>query len=168
MPKDRKLPSVDRLREAMLYDPQTGSIVRGSDSKRGRWKAGSPMGTLSKGYLYINLDRVIYGAHRMIWKYMTGEDPSGDIDHINGNPSDNRWCNLRVATRGQNTLNRTALKNNKLGAKGVHQIKTSGRFRARVGIGYKSIDLGVFGTLEEAKAAYDAAAKVLHGDFFKS
>jgi len=45
-------------------------------------------------------------AHRLAWLYMAGAWPSGVIDHMNGDPSDNRWSNLRDVTQAENNANR--------------------------------------------------------------
>lgn len=98
---------------------------------------------------------------------MTGEHPEDHIDHIDRNPSNNAWNNLRLATDQQNLTNKPVSPKNKLGVKGVRRSK-----RKRVGYiatikrDGKSRYLGCFKTIEEAKAAYDAAGQILHGEFF--
>jgi hypothetical protein len=149
----RQLPTQARLKELFHYDPETGKFY--SIQNRRRWKAGRECGTNAGGYISINVDYVIYRAHRLAWMWMTGEDPGPNIDHVNGDSLDNRWSNKRVQS------------NSRTGVKGVHLIK-GGKFRARVQFRGKPKDLGVFDTVEEAKAAYDAAAKIIHGSFHRS
>ena len=110
--KYRPLPSRERLKEILNYDPETGVFTRALN--RRRWKEGQIMGTESCGYVSINVDYVIYRAHRLAWMYMTGEDPQTGIDHVNGNRSDNRWSNLRLANQSQNGRNRTHQCNSEL------------------------------------------------------
>jgi hypothetical protein len=166
--KYQPLPPQERLKEILSYDPETGAFTRARD--RGRWKFGQRMGTVSAdGYINISVDYSIFRAHRLAFVYMTGAEPTAGIDHINGDRGDNRWNNLREAAQVENGMNRTHQRNNRLGLKGVHlHSKTSSRpFCARIQARGRAHYLGVFATPEEAKAAYDAASKVLHGDFSK-
>lgn len=86
-------------------------------------------------------------------------------DHINGNKLDNRKSNLRPATRSQNQANRGVQSNNTSGYKGVHYDKLRNKWRARVVLNRKGINLGDFKTPEEAALAYNTKAKELFGDF---
>ena len=88
-----------------------------------------------------------------------------EIDHRNGNPSDNRWDNLREATSAQNKANRTRPTTNKTGFKGVSFNERSRRFCAHISIGNKTVFLGSFATAEEAHAAYVAKARDIFGEF---
>lgn len=164
----RPLPTQDRLKEVFTYDPETGIFTRRITQGRcGRWKAGTVCGTAAGGYVSINVDYIIYRAHRLAWRYMTGDSPDG-IDHINGDGMDNRFCNLRPANQTQNAGNKRIQKNNKSGYKGVFLHKQTGKYRARLQRYGKLYELGIYNTAEEAKAAYDAAAKIIHGEFFRS
>jgi hypothetical protein len=101
---------------------------------------------------------------------MTGEWPPEnlDIDHINGNRSDNRWCNLRLATRSQNNWNRPPQANNPFGVSGVYlRTYRSGntKWHARVTVDRKPILLGTFDTMDEAVAARRAAEIKYFGEF---
>lgn len=96
---------------------------------------------------------------------------SGDrlqVDHINGNPLDNRRANLRICTRSQNGMNRGKQANNTSGFKGVIWRPKERKWAARIGVDGKKIDLGYFQTKAEAAAAYDAASKRVHGEFANS
>lgn len=166
--KYRELPTQQRLQELFHYNPETGIFTRRID--RGKWKAGEIVGTLTKGYyggyISINVDYLIYRAHRLAWVYMTGALPANGIDHINGERADNRWCNLREATQSQNLANKHCKKTSYTKTKGVYRAKS--KYAAKTRKGKLSIHLGTFDTIAEAKAAYDAAAKILHGEFFRS
>lgn len=162
--KYRTTPSKSYLETIMSYDPEEGTFTRACDRKR--WKKGQPMGTVAGGYLSINVDRTVYRAHRLAWKIMTGEDPVTGIDHINGDPMDNRWANLRLADQTLNSCNRGAAKNNHLGIKGVS--KNRSKFYASVSFRGKRVYRQGFDSAEEAKAAYDRVAQAVHGEFFKA
>jgi hypothetical protein len=90
------------------------------------------------------------------------------VDHINGDPLDNRRVNLRLCTQADNAMNRRKHSGQKTGRnpfKGVFPQKVGGKFFARVtcrGVDYR---LGTFATAEEAARAYDAKARDLHGEF---
>lgn len=88
----------------------------------------------------------------------------GTTDHINRDRLDNRRANLRKCDQAQNSRNTTLAKNNTSGFKGV-QKTPEGRWKARITHNRKEIRIGHYDTREEAAAAYNAAALVLHGDF---
>jgi len=161
--KIRPLPTKAYLHEIFIYDPETGLFHR--KTNRRRWKAGQLCGSLTTdGYININVDRAIYRAHRLAWMYMTGEDPCLNIDHANGIRDDNRWSNLRLANQSDNMCNRPT-KVSSLGLpRGVNQGR-NGKYFARVKKGSVILHLGTFSSVNEAKAAYEAASLVLHGKF---
>ena len=97
---------------------------------------------------------------------MTGKWPENDIDHINVARGDNRFSNLREATRSENLRNRGAQKNNTSGFKGVSWQKSSRKWDARINIHGKVVHLGYFDDPEDAYQAYCQAAKELHGEFY--
>lgn len=85
------------------------------------------------------------------------------VDHVNGNRTDNRRCNLRVCTRSQNGYNQGLPKHNTSGFKGV--CLRNGRWIAGIKSNGKKKHLGSFETPEAAYAAYCSAARELHGEF---
>ncbi len=89
------------------------------------------------------------------------------VDHINGDGLDNRRANLRLCTPAQNAANRSVLPRSKSRVKGVSWCKRDARWIAFIASEGKKKNLGRFDTIEAAKAAYDAAAKQLHGEFFR-
>lgn len=103
--------------------------------------------------------------HRVIGRRL-GFPENLEIDHINGDPMDNRRVNLRPATRSQNLANKGPQKTNKLGVKGV--CKIGNRFRPQLHVNGKIISLPMCATLEEAKRVYDDAAKKHYGEFHYS
>jgi hypothetical protein len=154
-----------KLKEALHYDPSSG-IFTWRITLSPRAMAGSETGKkLSKGYLFVGVFGKIFRAHRLAWFYMTGDWPSHHIDHINGIRSDNRWSNLRLATRSQNACNTGLRANNRSGFKGVSWSNRSRRWAAHIRIHGKSKHIGLFETAEEAHLAYCKAADTLFGEF---
>ena len=101
--------------------------------------------------------------YRLIYLLVNGFMPAGEIDHINGDPSDDRVENLREATSAQQKWNRARCVSNKAGAKGV--IPYGDRYTAQICVDGKSTHLGVFDTVEEASAAYMRRAVSIAGEF---
>lgn len=99
--------------------------------------------------------------HRII---MSAEWPY-QVDHINGDTLDNRRCNLRLATFGQNQRNRVKYANNSSGYKGVSWDKTHEVWKANVRVNGRRISIGTFRDKQEAVAAYNKAAQIIHGRF---
>lgn len=93
--------------------------------------------------------------------------PKGfDIDHINGNKSDNRFCNLRVASRSQNNINRNNIsKNSTSGFTGVSYRKAKDDYRAYITYKGKQISLGIYKNKEEAIKARKEAEVKYYGEF---
>lgn len=156
-----------RLREMLSYDPQIGEF-RWKISPNGRMKAGAIAGKTSKGYRQIGVDGRLYAAHRLAWLYQTGKWPVDLIDHINCDPGDNRFCNLREASRSENARNSKLNARNTSGFKGVTWEKNAKRWMAQIQVNCKNNNLGLFDTPEEAHSAYIAAAEKLHGEFART
>ena len=100
--------------------------------------------------------------HRLIMNIL---DPKIKVDHINGNPLDNRKCNLRLCGTAQNSKNRKLQKNNTSGYKGLEYRSYMNKYRARIFCNGKHIYLGWFKTKEEAAEAYNIAAVKYFGEF---
>ena len=147
--------TADRLKEVLIYDPDTGLFSHRIDrGKHKHIKAGTIVGSVhSEGYVVIDVDRKLYFAHRLAWLYMHGEHPVADIDHINGDRSDNRASNIRVATRSENMPNVSrASKRNSSGLLGAHKYRD--KWSASISINGARKHLGVFDSAEDASAAY--------------
>jgi hypothetical protein len=154
------------LRETLIYDPETGIFTRRIATGRwGRSKPGTPVGYVDRlGRVNIRLEG-LHRAHRLAWLYQTGEWPIAEVDHVNGNPSDNRWSNLRPATRSQNTQNAKMKRFNSHGWKGIYFCKQTQKWKARVIANGKSIYLGVFECPAAAHFAYIVGSTIHHGEF---
>jgi len=102
-------------------------------------------------------------------KVIMGNPMGFEVDHINGNPADNRKSNLRIIKHKQNSYNLNIYKNNRMGYKGVHlhkqRINTSTPFTATIRVNKKLIHLGCFKSLKDAALAYNNASKQYHGEF---
>lgn len=157
----------ERLKELLHYDPNTGvftwRIALGSRS------AGSAAGCVWKGkcnkYIHVRIDRKLYYGQILAWLYMTGGYPPDEVDHKDGDGLNNRWKNLRPASRFENMRNTRKRSNNTSGFKGVSYVKKHDRWTADIGHFGKRHHLGYFGSPEEAHAAYRVAAIRLHGEY---
>lgn len=107
---------------------------------------------------------------KMLWLHrVIMNAPDGVlVDHINGNPLDNRRSNLRLCTHKENMRNRGKSKNNTSGFKGVSWNNQSNKWQAQIAVNKKTIPLGMFVEKEDAARAYDKAARELHGKFAKT
>lgn len=112
----------------------------------------------------IDGKKTIIYLHRVIMAAGLGEI----IDHASGDKLDARRENLRRCTHAENMRNSRVRKNNKLGIKGVYYDSRKGKFRAAIRLDGRKTWLGLHSTAEQAKAAYDAAAKLLHGAFARA
>lgn len=158
--------SVEHLREYLYYESLTGVFTWVNKNQNANCiKVGDIAGDLHKasGYTRICIDGKRHYAHRLAWLYMTGVMPKNLIDHINGDRSDNRFCNLREATIQQNNQNqKISQKGNKSGFLGVSFKKATGKYKARVQANGKNKFLGYFVTPEEASKAYIEAKRIYH------
>lgn len=148
--------TAEMVRQLLSYDPHTGVFtwrVKPAPAIR----AGSIAGrTDARGYSGINIRYKKYASHRLAWLYVTGEWPSQQIDHIDKNPSNNRFSNLRDVSGSDNCLNRDHPGKARAAAtKGVTLLK-SGRWQAQISVNAKVEYLGSFTTEADASAAYQA------------
>lgn len=156
---------MEKLKNLISYCPETGDFTWKKDRTRKGLvfrKAGDPAGCLSKatGYIVIRVEGVNYLAHRIAWFLLTGESPP-TVDHINGVRNDNRFVNLRAATKKQNVRNRHS-------TKGVHKAKGRAKWTAYITVDYRRIHLGQFDTEQEASAVYQKAAEDHFGQFARA
>jgi hypothetical protein len=183
------LPQHFYLVECFDYDPDTGVLrwkIR--PERHFKWNrrvfrhvnnawAGQEAGvifTWSTGlgaYRRVMLNGRYWQNHRIIWKLMTCFDPKEDIDHIDGDGLNNRWNNLREATKIQNGYNRRRW--GKLHAhlpRGVTMTYKKGqttRYVAKIRLNKELIYIGTYATPEEAGKAREAVARQHHGEFFR-
>lgn len=156
--------TTERLKYLMRYDPHTGLFIR-LIANSSRSRIGEIAGSIkSDGRIIIRVDYKMYKAHRLAWFYMTGAWPADQIDHIDGDPLNNRWGNLRLATNSENHCNKLSPLNTS-GYKGVRFEGRWNLWRAEIKRFGKVHWLGYFGSAEAAFAAYCAAAEIHHGEF---
>lgn len=152
--------SAQRLKELLHYDPETG-LFRRFKRFGGHGSLDKPGWVSKNGYLMIKVGGGAHLVHRLAWLYATGCWPEGDIDHRDGNKSNNRLENLRDIPRHVQLQNlRRARSDNASTFLGVG--KTDGGYRARITLDGKTVHIGKFSTPEEAHAAYVAAKRRLH------
>jgi hypothetical protein len=148
----------------LSYNPKTGIFVRLSNKTRTDF-VGRKAGYLNHtGYLFIKIHGRGYNASNIAWLLMTHHWPTMEVDHKNRIRSDCRWENLRLATRGEQTINRGIQKNNTSGFTGVRPRK-DGLFWAYVYLNRNQYSIGYFRTAKAAAKARASAAKRLHGQF---
>lgn len=161
-PKEKKSNlTVEWLRDNLAYEPETGAFLW---KKRGYGRVmDRVLGTDAwPGYVVIKVAGVVYYAHRLAWFYVNGEWPNGQVDHIDSNKANNAIINLRIATSAQNAAGRDT-KRTIAPSRGVFPHGSG--FVAR--IHHKGVRhyLGYFPTHAAAKAAYEAKAQEIHGEF---
>ena len=151
----------DRLKQVFDYNPETGLFTRILAISR-KSKVGDIVTTVNRqGYIVLRLDGELHYCHRLAWLFVHGFYPTSHIDHINGNPSDNRLCNLRDVSQKANMQNlHKPHKDSKSGFIGVHKDKK--RWAARIFVNGKSVSLGSYSTPKDASTAYLAAKRIYH------
>tara|TARA_B110000090_G_C12973851_1_gene289998 strand:- start:14 stop:481 length:468 start_codon:yes stop_codon:yes gene_type:complete len=149
--KPRKM-SYERISELFKYDAVNGGVVR-IDGK-GRWH---PKPDKAGYIIYAVLeDSAKYKEHRLVYLLNNPDmDQSLQIDHINSIRSDNRIDNLRTVTNQQNQFNRPD-------ALGFFWTPSKQLWNAKIKVYYKSIHLGYYDNILDARAAYLRAKKKYH------
>lgn len=172
MPREARIDlSAEFVRSILDYDPKTGIFHwRYRHDCPQKWNtryAGRIAGTAKgAGYHWIQVKGpVAYAAHRLAWLYVTGAWPPEQIDHKNGNRSDNRIANLRPATNSNNSCHKRIQSNNTSGFVGVCFNTQIGKWEARINIKRKCIYRAFFRTAEAAHEARQIALPLAHGEF---
>lgn len=171
--------SVTLLRELFCYDPSTGALTWREREPRhflnvshpkavcGKWNrryAGtSALATPDRhGYLRGNFRGRTVLRHRVVMALITGAWPANDVDHVNGDRSDNREVNLRAVTRAENSRNAAKPARNTSGRVGVSYDRQRGKWAAFITVNYRKLSLGRYADRADAVAAREDAEK-LHG-----
>ena len=167
------------LRQLLRYEPDTGKLfwlerpasMFSSVSHCRTWNtrfSGKEAFTYAcpRGYRQGAIFDKLQKAHRVAWMIARGDIPDGMvIDHLDGNQSDNRLLNLRLATQSENLFNKRAQANSKTGVKGVSLHSLTNKWVASVRQNGKQKYLGLFDSIDEAKEAYIKAAEEIQGQF---
>lgn len=174
-----EVPPVDLLREAFEYFPETGKLIwrerpphHFSHQKHAkRWNksnAGNEAGGVGAGgYLRVGFMGKAYSITRIIWTIHYGAAPDTEtiVDHINGNITDNRISNLRLADGVQNQWNARRKRTGKSKLKGAIWHEGNGAWMSNIRVDGKRVHLGYFDTEKEAHAAYVAVSKLVSRGF---
>ena len=140
----------------MYYEPDKGTFVW-LRPKSMKLKRGDLAGAFSRGYIHIRVHDGDYAAHRLVILYMTGKWPDHTVDHINLNPSDNRWCNLRDVPHSINCANSPAKQKSTYG---VYWDSAREKWKAQGWDKGKSVHLGRFFSKELAIKAVRLYRKI--------
>lgn len=152
------LPTQERLRALFVY--QDGKLFW-KVSPNSRAPAGSEAGCVGTfGYRQVRVDKICYKTHRLIWKLHKGTDPGPHLDHINGDPTDNRIENLQQITNRENTHKGLIHSRKRSGLPlGVYRQAKGKPYYSMIYRDGKNHRLGNYGTIEEAAAAYNDALR---------
>lgn len=145
----------DQLIEQLDYSTNSGEFVWKRNGKRAGCRR-------KDGYVMIRVNGVLYYAHRLAWIFATGNQPEFTIDHINGNKSDNRICNLRDINIAINCQNQVKPRSNNIsGFLGVQKNHKYG-WQAKLQLNGNNYCFGTYKTAEEAHDAYVKGKRKLH------
>ena len=158
----KKKITAEKLKQVLVYEPLIGVFFWKNQRMQRRLNSNIAGAVTTGGYQQIQIDGCIYKSHRLAWLYMTGKMPSLEVDHINGNPSDNRWKNLREVDSSVNKENRRVpRKDNGSGLIGAHYHKKYG-WRSSIRVKGVTIHLGYFDSAEAAHSAYITKKREVH------
>lgn len=150
-----------QLERLLYYDPDEGSWTWTQHHSVVTQCKGREAGNVRPdGYRTIRIGGVRYYSGRLAFLWMLGYWPE-EVDHIDRDPSNDRWSNLREATSSDNKANSDRSALNTSGYRGVGFVKRTGKWRVDVNASY----LGAYDTIEEAIIVRDAAAKQIQGEF---
>jgi len=165
----QKLYYLDEANGAFFWKPREKGLVFGGRRAADKYiatfnrtRAGMRADTLTPfGYRVLQPFYVHVLAHRLVWGFVTGGWPDGEIDHVNGIRDDNRIENLRVVDRSGTATNIAVRSDNTSGRVGVFFDSRRSRWRAEIQKEGKVLYLGRFNTFEDAVSARVAAEENL-------
>jgi hypothetical protein len=154
----------ERLKEVVSYDPSTGCF---------HWiwhHFGCNIGKIAghydaEGYRHLYIDKKRYRAHNLAWLFIHGFLPNAILDHVNGNPADNRIENLRECNASKNAFNKKRPVSNTSGIKGIWWRSNRSRWEAVIKVDGVRKFRKMFKTLEDAEDAVRRAREEIHGEF---
>ncbi len=151
------------IKEHLRYDSTTGYLwwIKPGLARQLHRLAG----TYNRDYPSVRFRWKIYYVHHVAWFLKTGKYPVQEVDHKDGNPRNNKWNNLRMATRSQQLQNARKSSANTSGHKGVVWSKEKQKWVAQIKHHRKTKHLGYHSEIKKACAAYAAAARKQFGEF---
>ena len=151
---------IDKVRSQVFYDPDLGvfTYLKSAGCRKKGSEVGWVDGSNGIKYKITKINKKKVRLHRLAFFYMTGRWPN-QIDHINGDGLDNRWCNLREVRGSENNKNTKLLKNNVTGLHGVHWYKGK-KWVATISSEKKQMHLGYYHDFFEACCARKSAELV--------
>ncbi len=154
-------------RDFLLLNTESGELFWKKKPNR-NIVVGSEAGTVRPDrYRVISINRQRILAHRLVWALMHGEQPPDEIDHIDGDPSNNRPSNLRAASHAQNVANQKSSRRNTSGVRGVYFSRARGKWVAQITAAGDKKYIGIFSSISDAQAAYNSAAERNFGAFVR-
>lgn len=161
---EKNLPSIEYLHKRLRYDPNSGKLFWTSceDMPKNwnrRYAEKEAFTSQVNGYRNGKILGATILAHRVIWTMHYGKWPLGYIDHINGEKSDNRICNLRDVTHQENHRNMPIRSDNTSGVTGVHWNKVHKKWQARIKIGGRYKHIGFFAYFSDAANARSQSSR---------
>jgi HNH endonuclease len=158
--------TIEELKEELLYEETTGNFYWLKE-KQGRNQE-KPAGHINNfGYTSIVINGNKYLGHRLVFLYMTGSWPLDYVDHIDGNPRNNKWSNLREATAAENSYNKKRKYDSYTGIKGVVKDFRSETWHVHMKIDGNVVSKGPFYSYQAACSEYDNLAEEARGEFHR-
>ena len=157
-----KIHTPKMLREVFWYNPISGEVKWKAAAGK-RVSAAGAAGTLStSGYIRITYEGVSYSAHHLAWALFKGKWPLDQLDHRDGDRTNNAIANLRECSCAENQQNKGISSNNKSGFVGVSWNSRHGGWAAKITANGKVSHLGVYSTREAAAKRYAEEKRRLH------
>lgn len=156
-------PTLSELQQILRYAPSEGAFYWKVNHRHPKARIGLRAGRINQlGREQIGYKGSQLFVHRLVWLFETGAWPEGLIDHINGNPLDNRYRNLRVTDYAGNGQNQRAMRSTASGLLGVSWHKGKNKFIAAIKVRGVKIHLGYYTDPNKAHNAYIAAKRIHH------
>jgi hypothetical protein len=147
-----------------LFDYKDGNLYW-RKSSGSRAKIGAKVGCRDKHlYTRVGINGKLYWLHRVIFLHQHGYMPH-EVDHINGDPTDNRIENLRAATKSQNMQNKRCRSDSSSGVKNVYWNNKLDKWVVRMRVEGKLTHIGVFEDIELANFVASEYRDKYHGEF---
>lgn len=155
----------ERLKEVLHYNKHVGVFTWRDKSNPRTYGKTAGVVNRGRGYITIGIDYGHYTAHHLVWLWHHGYMPAGQIDHIDGDRSNNLLSNLREVSQEQNSMNMKRNALNTSGVKGVHWDNQRKRWVAVIKNREQYLFRKAFKNIEDAEREIKAAREALHGEF---